>query len=167
MSARNGRRAIGRQHVVDREAVRLLAIEIGLRAACRKLGINENTGRSWSVREGWFRETPLPPTHNTSKTIAAATSATKPGDILLEELQKLSGQTKLRFARALVKGSKHFEQSTPTRIVRESQSLRQLVDSAATVHNWRERSQVNVATGVNFTVPDEVLERLRALKAGS
>ena len=88
-----------------------------------------------------------------------------PGDILLGELQKLSGQTKLHFARALVKGSKHFEQSTPTRIVRESQSVRQLVESAATVHNWRERSQVNVATGVNFTVPNEVLDRLRKLKA--
>jgi hypothetical protein len=41
-------------------------------------------------------------------------------------------------------------------------------ESAATVHRWRDpASQVNVSTGVNFTVPEEVLERLRKLKANS
>jgi transposase-like protein len=36
---------------VDREAVRILAIELGAREAARKLGLNENTVLSWARRE--------------------------------------------------------------------------------------------------------------------
>src|SRR5882762_6728154 len=38
---------------VNKEAFRLLACEIGLNAACRKLGVPIPTGKSWARRGGW------------------------------------------------------------------------------------------------------------------
>jgi transposase-like protein len=37
----------------DREAVRVLAIELGAREAARRLGLNPNTVLSWSKRYNW------------------------------------------------------------------------------------------------------------------
>lgn len=38
---------------VDREAVRVLAIELGAREAARRLGLNEDTVCSWARRYKW------------------------------------------------------------------------------------------------------------------
>ncbi len=38
---------------VDREAVRVLAIELGAREAARRLGLNRNTVISWARRYNW------------------------------------------------------------------------------------------------------------------
>ncbi len=38
---------------VNKEAFKMLALEIGLNAACRKLGVPINTGKSWARRGGW------------------------------------------------------------------------------------------------------------------
>src|SRR5690349_15015270 len=38
---------------VNKEAFRMLAQEIGLNAACRKLGIPISTGKSWARRGNW------------------------------------------------------------------------------------------------------------------
>src|SRR5205814_9139794 len=45
---------------VNREAVLALAVSIGVRAAARELGINEDTVRQWSKREKWFPEVLVP-----------------------------------------------------------------------------------------------------------
>jgi hypothetical protein len=38
---------------VNKEAFKMLALEIGLNAACRKLGVPIPTGKSWARRGGW------------------------------------------------------------------------------------------------------------------
>jgi hypothetical protein len=38
---------------VNKEAFKMLAMEIGLNAACRKLGVPIPTGKSWARRGGW------------------------------------------------------------------------------------------------------------------
>ncbi len=38
---------------VDRESVRVLAIELGAREAARRLGLNPNTVLSWARRYDW------------------------------------------------------------------------------------------------------------------
>jgi uncharacterized protein YjcR len=38
---------------VNKEAFRMLALEIGLNEACRKLGVPIPTGKSWARRGGW------------------------------------------------------------------------------------------------------------------
>src|SRR4051812_23388649 len=61
---------------VNREAVRVLCVAVGVREAARKLGLPESTVQSWSQRGGWLKPTVQPPT------VLAATSATNPGKAL-------------------------------------------------------------------------------------
>jgi len=72
---------------VDREAVRVLAIELGAREAARKLGLNENTVLSWARRENWN----LPKRTGGPKTIELQS---KPGDVLIASHKQLEGATK-------------------------------------------------------------------------
>jgi hypothetical protein len=92
----------------DHESVRTLAIQIGVREAARQLGLNENTVRQWSSRNQWFKQPTLPPTHNQNKAVTSVTS--KPGDVLLETLAELKGQTKLSLARSAARMAKDCEE---------------------------------------------------------
>ena len=40
----------------DREQVRIVAVQIGVREAARQFGLSEETVKSWSKREGWLRD---------------------------------------------------------------------------------------------------------------
>lgn len=64
---------------VDREAVKTLAIAIGVREAAAKLGLNPNTVLSWSRRGKWFAPTPQPP-----KQSDAITARKAPSQVLSE-----------------------------------------------------------------------------------
>src|SRR6266481_8902756 len=83
------------QHTFDRESIRLLAIELGLRGAARRCGIPEGTVRCWSHRYHWKvpRRGGRPPLN------LATNLKTKPGDVLLKELARHERQTKLDLAR--------------------------------------------------------------------
>ena len=87
---------------IEKEAVRLLAIEIGCRPAARKLGLNQNTVVQWSRRFGWFKQPKLPPTHNDSK---AVISVIKPGDALLETHKELEAKTKTALMQTVAKAA--------------------------------------------------------------
>ena len=78
---------------VSKEAVRLLAIEIGVREAARRMDLNEDTVCQWSRRFDWF------PTSPKSNEVRAVSSVSKPGDIALAELAKHEGQTRLTLAK--------------------------------------------------------------------
>ena len=80
----------------NRESIRLLAIELGLRAAARRCGIPEGTVRCWSHRYHWKvpRRAGRPPLN------LATDLKTKPGDVLLEELAHHERQTKLNGGQA-------------------------------------------------------------------
>ncbi len=77
---------------IDKEAVRLLAIEIGLRPAARQLGLNEDTVCSWASRGNWFVAPANP------QTLQAPQA--KPGDILLNELREHERETRMSLAKA-------------------------------------------------------------------
>ena len=55
---------------VNKEAFRMLAIEIGLNAACRKLNVPIPTGKSWARRGGW--KLPKRPGGRPQRTIEAS-----------------------------------------------------------------------------------------------
>jgi uncharacterized protein YjcR len=67
---------------IDREAIRVLAIELGAREAARRTGVNENTILSWSRRYKWN----LPKRTGGPKAIELQS---KPGDVLIAEHQRL------------------------------------------------------------------------------
>lgn len=90
---------------VDKEAVKTLAIAIGVREAARQTGLSEDRVRQWSCREKWFKQpdpVPLPPTITRNQ----VTAVTKPSDALRNHELALKGKTRLNMIRWGVNASK-------------------------------------------------------------
>lgn len=116
----------------DREAVRTLAIQVGVREAARQLNLNENTVVQWSKRYQWFKRPTLPPTHNDSK---AVISVIKPGDALLSEIQQNGTETKLKLSRYAKKQAEHL--ATKGKL-KDHNAFRNLTTGAGVLHGWNE-----------------------------
>jgi hypothetical protein len=84
---------------VDRESVRLLAIELGVREAARRCGLSEDRVRKWSSRYKWLEQ------KAPKRQEAAVTVVTKPGDILLATHKELDCKTKTALAQATARTS--------------------------------------------------------------
>lgn len=87
----------------DREAVRLLAIEIGEKAAAEQLGISYDRVRQWSHRYHWKRKT-----LSTQQPVTVVTA--RPGDVLLSELAEHEAQTRISLARSARRMAKDCEE---------------------------------------------------------
>jgi hypothetical protein len=65
-----------RKSSIDRESVRVLAIELGVREAARRCGLSEDRVRKWSSRYKWLEQ------RAPKQQEAVVTTVTAPGDIL-------------------------------------------------------------------------------------
>jgi hypothetical protein len=136
---------------VEREGVRLLAIELGASAAARKLGLNYNTVRSWAKRYNWNL-----PARAGRPAIVPATDLQRPGDILLQELKENEEAT--RTSMSIV--AKRAAEATAARserfpiLARDPQELQQLAGAMARVFGWStdQRPSVNYYGDVNTVV---------------
>ena len=117
------------QHTFDRESIRLLAIELGLRGAARRCGIPEGTVRCWSYRYHWKvpRRAGRPPLN------LATDLKTKPGDVLLEELARHEKQTRLNLARA---GTNLSAQSVQASL-KDARSALDITRMSALLYGWK------------------------------
>jgi hypothetical protein len=141
---------------VNKEALKLLALEIGLRAACRKLGINENTGRTWSKRGGWNLQpaaaAPVSPRCNEKRHSEAATSETTPSQVLVATLKEREEQTRGYMSQAALKGSQ--EAAELEKVLPEAARLQALGAFVARTFGWStdQRPSVNYYGDVNTLV---------------
>jgi hypothetical protein len=139
------------QPPVDREGVRLLAIELGASAAARKLGLSPNTVRSWAKRYNWNL-----PARAGRPAIVPATDLQRPGDILLQELKENEEATRTSMSIA----ARRAADATAVRSERfpvcaqDAQELQQLAGAMARIFGWASGSQpsVNYYGDVNTVV---------------
>ena len=83
---------------IDHESVRVLALQIGARAAARRLCINEKTVLSWSHRGKWK----LPLRRNVGR--PPARFEVSPSEALLE-FKRSGGLTRIDIARAIAEAA--------------------------------------------------------------
>ena len=143
---------------VDREAVRVLAIELGAREAARRLGLNPNTVLSWSKRYNW--ELPNRRGGATKASANAITLQSKPGDVLLATHKELEQATKSSMARATARAAAEAEQLPA--VLPRSQQLQQLAAAASRVFGWGEG--ITVHANQALIVTQEQLEQIRQLR---
>jgi hypothetical protein len=147
----------------DREAVRVLAIELGAREAARRLDINESTVLSWARRYGWS----LPKRKGGGNGKNALTLAIKPGDALIAAHEELEDATKTGLMQALAKAAQQVAGKEALDVSSTAQ-LRDVCLAAARIFGWTGDSQVNVAVNnqVGVIMTDEKRQELQAkLKA--
>ncbi len=69
---------------VDRDQVKMLALELGMAEASRRTGIPDGTIRQWANRGHWFDPVPIPVT----KQKQPVTGVTKPADVLAQVISE-------------------------------------------------------------------------------
>src|SRR5438552_2663052 len=144
---------------VNKEAFRMLALEIGLNAACRKLGVPIPTGKSWARRGGW--QLPKRPGGRPGRTLSAS-SLHPIADTLVETHKELETRTKSGLARATTKAAEHAAEQDGATSLSYSGKLRDLAAAAARVFGWdsdKPTVQLN-----QFCITPEQLEQIRALR---
>lgn len=138
----------------DREAVRVLAIELGAREAARRLGIKESTVLSWARRYGWK----LPKRKGGGNGKNAISLAIKPGDALIAAHEELEDATKTGLMQALAKAAQQVGGKEPLDTANPTQ-LQALCLAAARIFGWKGDSRVNVAIDARTVVVTEEKRR--------
>ena len=122
---------------IDKESVRMLAIEFGVREAARRCGLNEDTVCSWAKRGAWFAS----PAIIYNKPVKALQA---PGDIMLHELRTHERETRLSLARSARKLATEAESAE----LGQSSHVLNVAKTAAVVHKWGDEKQ-NVSFSLN------------------
>src|SRR5207248_9647737 len=118
---------------VNKEAFRMLALEIGLNAACRKLDVPIPTGKSWARRGGW--RLPKRPGGRPGRTLSAS-SLHPIADTLVETHKELETRTKSGLAQATAKASEHAAEQDGAANLNCSGEARDLASDAARGVGW-------------------------------
>lgn len=132
---------------VDHEAVKVLAIAVGVRQAARQMGLPEDAVRQWSKRENWFPEPQkqvLPPTMQKQ----TVTGVTKASDALANTLADDSKMSRLHASRAIRKGFEHLAEQSGEAIMAQAPNVASLAKAASTVHGWADGQQQTLRVSI-------------------
>ena len=143
------------QPPVDRESVRLLAIELGVREAARRCGLSEDRVRKWSSRYKWLEQ------RAPKQQEAAVTVVTKPGDVLIASHKELEQRTKSGLARATARAAESAANAAEPLPVSNTAQLRDLAASAARVFGWHNNDKLAAQLNQQFVLTQEQIERIR------
>jgi hypothetical protein len=141
----------------DREAVRVLAIELGAREAARRVGIKESTVLSWARRCNWK----LP--RRKGGAISAIKLHSKPGDALIAAHEELEDATKTALMQTVAKAAR-LAARKPALDVSTTAQLRDLALTLARLCGWDEKPQteVNITNQVGVVCTEE--QRMKLIK---
>lgn len=133
---------------VNREAVKMLAISVGVREAARQMGLPESTVKSWSDRGEWLKKPVQPPT------VLRASNASKPSDCLANTIADDGLRTRVGFAKAARKVAVCLGEKEPDALVERdtAQAARNWTDVASKVHGWGEKQDAGVNVAVNIGI---------------
>jgi hypothetical protein len=148
---------------VNKEAFRMLALEIGLNAACRKLDVPIPTGKSWARRGGW--QLPKRPGGRPCRTLSAssASSLHPIADALVATHKELETKTKTGLMQTAAKAAEHAAEKPPLDVSNTSQ-LRDLAQSAARIFGWDSSDKPGVQLNQQFVISQDQLEQIRQLR---
>src|SRR4029077_8993125 len=139
----------------------MLAVEIGLNEACRKLDVPIPTGKSWARRGGW--KLPKRTGGRPCRTLSAS-SLNPIADALVATHKELEERTKSGLAQATVRAAEAAANAAKPLEVSNTAHLRDLAQSAARIFGWGEGG-VTVNTNQALVVTQEQLEQIRQLRA--
>jgi len=141
----------------------MLALEIGLNAACRKLGVPIPTGKSWARRGGW--KLPKRSGGRPCRSLSASSeSSLHPiADALVSTHKELDSRTKTALAQVTARAAEGAAKSEKPIDVTSTSHLRDLAQAAARVFGWSDGG-VTVNANQALVVTQEQLEQIRALR---
>jgi len=136
----------------------MLAVEIGLNEACRKLDVPIPTGKSWARRGGW--RLPKRPGGRPGRTLSAS-SLNPIADALVATHKELEQRTKSGLARATARAAEATAKAAKPLGVSNTSQLRDLAVSAARIFGWDNKDKPGVQLNQQFVLTQEQIERIR------
>ena len=131
---------------IDREAVRVLALSVGLREAARQLGLSENRVLQWSKRGNWFKAPPAPLQPPKKSDVI---SVIKPGDALLSTLAEHKNETRMSLARSVRRLAKRAEKAK----LSDSKHVLNVAQTAGhTFEDWQPKQSAGANVMVNIAL---------------
>lgn len=149
---------------VDREAVRVLVVAIGVREAARQMGLSENTVLSWANRGGWLQSVADARAIRDARNAPAMQSpAINPADALQNTLLERRNRTKLALSAWSVTASEHSATLSGEEALAAAPSVAQVATVASKV--WPETaaptvriSMFSAGTGAEVAIDGPVID---------
>jgi hypothetical protein len=139
---------------INWEAVRALAMVVGVREAARRMEISQEAAMKRCQREGWLS---TPEAKRANKlAIAERSGITAPacpqlsaGALIQAELAQLGSKTRISIARGIAKAGEHIETLPGAQIVEDANNIKSIAQTADLVHGWKENTaQVKIRLDV-------------------
>jgi hypothetical protein len=139
---------------INREAVRVLALAVGVREAARRMGLSQERVMKWSQRGNWQLSADAsaiskPSATGATKQLEACPQPVRnPAEALLDALADDSHESKISLSRGLRKAAKYVEDMEGADIIESAQNVKATAQSLALVHKWDTQAPsciVNVA----------------------
>lgn len=127
------------------DAVKALAMVVGVREAARRMELSEDMVRQRSCREGWLKspEAKAAVLAAHANRSAAHTLEARggrhhpsPAQLLAAELAGLGAKSRLSLARGVQKASEHIESLPGAEILENAQNVKSVAATASLVHGW-------------------------------
>lgn len=94
---------------VDREAVKMLALTVGVREAARQMNLPEATVQAWAARYGWLKNLPRSVPLPSTVIRTPATNATKASDCLINTLISAVQETRANHVGIALRASRKLQ----------------------------------------------------------
>lgn len=124
---------------INWEAVKCLALVVGVRESARRMGVSEEAVKKRCTREGWLND---PEAREAARRAVQERSALttsphlSPSALIHQELQALSAKTKVGIARGLARAAETIENMDGNEVLISSQNVKSVTQAAGLVHSW-------------------------------
>jgi len=135
----------------EKEAIKMLVIEIGASNAARRLGIPLDRIKNWAHRYKWMEGLP-----------GRTKTKVSPSQALIDEYKELDGDSRINLARGFNKATKRIAEMSGEEIFDNAEKAKSVVQSVAQVHAWQSDRPMNKIslsiTGANVKIEEEAIE---------
>lgn len=145
---------------VNWEAVRVLAVAVGVREAARRLGISEEATKKRCTREGWLENPQVRAVTAQSVRDRSAITVSpqmSPAMVLQGEIHALGLKSRLGLARGLNRASEVVETMEGAHVLAQAQNIKATAQSLSLVHGWDKSTP---ATKIRLEMTGSRLESL-------
>ncbi len=127
------------------EAVKALAMVVGVREAARRMELSEEQVKKRCTREGWLSDPRARQAVTNAVALRSGISAPvpmspkSPAALIAQELAELNAKSRLSLARGMSKASTTIENMDGQEIVADAGNVKAIVQATAQVHAWADQ----------------------------
>jgi hypothetical protein len=134
------------------EAVRMLALVVGVRESARRMGISEEMVKKRCTREGWLADPAAREIARRSVEERSSVSVSpqlSPSALIHAEMAALGAKSKLGIARGIAKAASVIEEMGGIQVINNAQEIKSVAQTGDLVYGWKDAApQVKIRLDV-------------------